>query len=505
MSAQLFTIYDIFKMNSAKFPDNIAMVDQGKTITFKEFYSQVNSLANGLKNQGMVKKDRLAVLSMNRYEYFLVYGAAAALGLILVPLNWRLARQEIGYILKDSGAKFLFYDTSQEEQALSLKKEGPFEGEMVCFDTPNNSGDISFKEFMDSPAVEQDNASADDIFCLIYTAAVEGNPRGAALSHNNIIISNLQTSLTMTLGARDAYLNMLPMFHITGINLGFAVMHMGGKNVIMEKFDARKALDLIKTESVTLMASFPPILTTLMNEMDNGGADTSSLRNITGIDAPDTIKRFTEKTDSIFWALYGQSETSGFVTLSDYSEAPGSAGRQCCVSTVAIIDETDTVITDGTSGEIGVKGPVVFKGYWKKKDELDRSSMRNGWHHTGDMGKIDEEGRLWFEGRKPEKELIKPGGENVYPAEVETVILTHQDIEETCVIGVPDPRFGEGIKAVCVKTENSPLSEKDLIEYVGSRIARYKKPGYVTFVDTLPKTKDGDVDRIKVKEQHSKG
>ena len=260
---------------------------------------------------------------------------------------------------------------------------------------------------------------------------------------------------------------------------------------------------MARQEGVTLLASFPPILSTLLDNMKEG--DLSSINHVTGIDSPENIATFTRKTGATFWILYGQSETAGFVTLSDHALMPGAAGKQCPISSLAILDEdTDTPLACDRSGEIGVRGPVVFQGFWKKEGSLDRSTMRNGWHHTGDMGRIDKNGFLWFEGRMPEKELIKPGGENVYPAEVEQAILTHPDIESVCVIGVPDPKFGEGIKAVCIKKAGSDLSESALIAHVGDRIARYKKPGYVQFIDALPEKTNGTIDRIKVKELYGK-
>jgi long-chain acyl-CoA synthetase len=158
----------------------------------------------------------------------------------------------------------------------------------------------------------------------------------------------------------------------------------------------------------------------------------------------------------------------------------------------------------GKPGEIVIRGPLVFQGYWKQ-DELTQHVFREGWHHTGDLGRLDEEGYLFFVGRKAEKELIKPGGENVYPVEVEKVILQHPGVQEVSVIGVPDPKFGEGIKAVCVLKPNGKLSEQDLIDFVAERIARYKKPRYVSFVDTLPKREDGSIDREKVKEMYGLG
>ena len=366
------------------------------------------------------------------------------------------------------------------------------------------------------------HVNQDAVFCLIYTAAVDGHPKGAVLSHSNLIAANLQTAITMSLKPDDAYLNAVPLFHITGMNLALAVMHVGGRNIVMEKFDADQVISLTKSEGATVMASFPPILSTLTERLGQNHSQGSmeSLKYVVGIDSPENINAFTKDSDRQFWILYGQSETSGFVTLSNSNDVPGSAGAPCLISTVAILDEADQELPPGQRGEICVKGPIVFQGFWMvspsidggygliegadaltpgggidgdeihgseiysdvmngdvSDEKFDRRTIKNGWHHTGDVGYFDEKGYLWFQGRKPEKELIKPGGENVYPAEVESVVLSHDDVTHCCVIGVPDPKFGEGIKAVCVKKSASPLTEKALIEFVGSRIARYKKTG----------------------------
>lgn len=533
MSANTFSVYDLIKRDALLFPDSKAVVDGESSITFLEFFTHVNSLASGIYASGVKPYQRVAILSMNRVEYLALYGAAAATGAILVPLNWRLSTEEIAYILKDSDSKLLFFDSTQEAQAYALKGSSGFSGDLVSFDEHSSVNgqhhievsSLSYKRMVESGAQSSFAftpflAQPDDLFSLIYTAAVSGKPRGAALSHSNIMASNIQTCLTMNLGKSDVYLNMLPLFHITGMNLSLAAMHMGGTNVIMAKFNAQEALAKIERDHVTLMASFPPILTTLMDEMDKGKVtgdnkgngsqsavhDISSLKNTVGIDSPETILKFREKSSSSFWILYGQSETSGFVTLSDASETPGSAGRQGSISNMAIVDQDDVILPSGESGEIVARGPLVFQGFWRggsyetsTSERYDRSSIRNGWHHTGDIGHIDSDGYLWFEGRKPEKELIKPGGENVYPAEVEAVVMAHPDIEECCVIGVPDPKFGEGVKAVCVRKAGSDLTERGVIDFVGERIARYKKPGYVEFVEALPKRGDGSVDRKEVK------
>lgn len=499
MNQHTFDVYTLFQANATYRPLEKAVLDNGRTITFQELFDKANALAGWMAVQGLKQGDRVAVLAMNRYEYLAVYGAAAALGAVAVPLNWRLSQAELSFILNDSGASLLFFDFAFESKALALCAAAGLENNKIL---ARNMSDIPRAGTTVPGVPSQPGPSGpDSLFCLIYTAAVQGHPRGAALSHGNIIAANLQTSLAMAITASDSYLNMLPLCHITGINLALSVMHMGGTNVIMDKFDAAMALEMIQAHSVTLLASFPPILSMIMEAMGNERAPDMAGIRIAGIDSPDTIQQFTQKTGSRFWVFYGQSETTGFVSLADSADAPGSAGAVGCISPLSIQDAAGRNLDTGQSGEICVRGPMVFQGYWSPNG-IDTASFRNGWHHTGDRGRLDEDGFLWFEGRNPEKELIKPGGENVYPAEVEAVILGHPEITEACVIGVPDPKFGEGIKAVCVRTPGSGLTGDQLIAFVADRIARYKKPGYVDFADALPKTRDGRIDRILVKERH---
>jgi long-chain acyl-CoA synthetase len=273
----------------------------------------------------------------------------------------------------------------------------------------------------------------------------------------------------------------------------------------MSKFDADQAVDLIATHKVSLFFDFSPILGSILDAQAKNGADISSLRSVMGLDAPDTIERYQAATGGCFYVMYGQTETSCLTSMGRYDDRPGSAGKPISLGLVELMDEADNPVDTGDVGEITLKGPMVFNGYWNlEKDNAE--TFRNGRHHTGDLGRFDEDGFLWYAGRKPEKELIKPGGENVYPAEVEKVILQHPAVTQTVVFGVPDPKWKEGIKAVCVLKRGQRLTERDLIDFVGSRIARYKKPQYVQFVERLPE-KNGAVDRDAVKahyggEQH---
>jgi len=227
------------------------------------------------------------------------------------------------------------------------------------------------------------------------------------------------------------------------------------------------------------------------------------LNAIVGLGTPEVIEQFEKDTGGKYHVMYGQTETSCLVTMGKYSDMPGSAGKTILLADVELVDEFDKPVNVGDVGEITVRGPMVFLGYWGLDDD-NAYTFRDDRHHTGDLGRFDEDGYLFYAGRKAEKELIKPGGENVYPAEVEKVVLQHPAIAKTVVIGVPDPKWKEGIKAVCQLNEGETVTTKELISFVGERIARFKKPQYVEFVKDLPVTKEGSIDREAVKSLYGK-
>jgi len=495
------TLYDLFHRNASLHGGRLALrYDEGQ-MTYRELAEQITALTRVLIQQGLNKGDRIAILANNSEAYFLVMGAAACLGAILVPLNWRLAVEELHHILTDAEPAWIFFDEAHAGAIERLSALSGFPANQVPLATLPAL--IEAAPDARSGGTDIPSVAGDDPYCLIYTAAVEGYARGAVLSHHNFIYSNIQTMATLGLTAQDTYLNMLPLFHITGLNLALSILHVGGLNVIMDRFDPQRALEWTEKAQVSLLGSFPPILSKLIESHDQHPCDLSSLKHVLGLDHPDTVAAFEQRAGCQFWTLYGQTETSGFVTLSPVSENPGSAGRQGLLTKFRIVDEQDDELPTGETGEIIVRGPLVFQGFWRQAAYNERI-FRNGWHHTGDLGSLDANGVLWFKGRKPEKELIKPGGENVYPAEVEAAIMAHEAVADVAVIGVPDPKFGEGVKAVCVLKTEKTLSPEDLAEFVAARIARYKKPRYVAFVDQLPKQSDGATDRNQVKALYGK-
>ena len=500
MKVNDFTIYSIINRNAKVLSEHVAFTWEKEDVTFQQFKTRVNNLACGLMDNGIRKGDRIGVLAKNNLEYFLLYGAAAQTGAIVVPINWRLGVDEVEYIMKDTTPKIIFADPEAETVISDMVFELDFvEQSYLISGSEGQSKFIPFENLLKVDGTcDNDHVVSDDPFVIIHTAAVTGRPRGAILTHENIISTNMEYLIAMGLGQKDVHLAFLPLYHIACLGMGMAVFHAGGKNIIMSKFDKARAVESIERDNVTLIVDFPPILANILEEAETSARDLSGLRWVMGIDQPNVIAEFEKKTGGRFGLGYGQTEVSGLVSFGAASEKPGSVGRPGYRIEINLIDESDKEVETGEVGEITVRGPAVFKGFWNLEKETEYA-FRNGWHHTGDLGRFDDEGYLWYVGRKPEKELIKPGGENVYPAEVETAILDHPAIDDTCVIGVPDADWGEAIKAVCVLKQGQSLLADDLIEFVASKISRYKKPKFVVFVAALPKNSDGSVDREKLK------
>jgi long-chain acyl-CoA synthetase len=501
MSVHSFTVYDMFKRNARVYRDKIAIVSEDQQMTFGKLFDQVNRTAAGLSAQGISKGERIAVLSKNCSELFPLMGAAAALGAIVVPINFRLVGNEIGQILTNTEPVMLFFSEEFEQIVPELSTLCPSLKSLVTF-RRSGGNFLSFDSLLDDQPVKPVPSSGGDPFMIIHTAAVQGKPHGAVLTHHNFTICNTQAAAIIGLTSNDAYLNILPLFHVAGLALALSVMHVGGKNVVISKYDPTVAVKMIDQEKVTLIGSFPPILAQLLDERSKGEGSLSSLKHVLGLESSDTIERCESTIHGQFWLAYGQSETMGLICVCPNRERPGSDGKPGPLVDLMIAGEFDQKVGVGEVGEILIRSPLVFQGYWKEK-VLSEYTLRGGWHHTGDLGRIDDEGYLWFVGRKAEKELIKSGGENVYPVEVEKTILQHPAVKEVAVIGVPHSDFGEAIKAICVLKPGYNLPEDEIIDFVGKRIARYKKPKNVLFVDSLPKTGEGSVDREMVKVKYS--
>ena len=497
MTIREHSIYDCILSNAQNFPKETALVSGDLRLSFAEVPLHVNCLARGLLNTGFEKGDRIAVLLNNCAEYALLLAACSRIGLIAVCLNTRTSADEMRMVLESTKPKALLFQTILEEQAEALRDLLPAR-QLYSIDEAAILS-TSFDQFIDEDPslLTETQPGVDEGWMIIPTAAVDGIPKGALLSQRNVMASAAVHLQHFGREAINGHLLALPIFHVMGLTSAWATFISGGKNVLLKQFEEKLAVQLIDAEQLTYFGSFPPVLERVLDSAKEAGSGLESLKLVYGLEGPQNIQRLHEETSAVFWTGFGQSETTAFVTASPAAERPGASGQATLLNTVAVVDETDQQLPCGEEGEIVVRGENIFLEYWKMP-EATAYAQRNSWHHTGDIGRFDEDGYLWYVKRKAEKELIKTGGENVYPGEVENVLLKHPEINECCVIGVPDKTWGEAVKAICVCSEGAKLSLDAVRDFVGEQIAGFKKPRQVVFAEELPHV-NNEIDREAVK------
>jgi long-chain acyl-CoA synthetase len=499
---QSFSYADLLARNATVHGALPALSGGFGMVTHAQLAARAAGLADRLEALGVRPGDRLAVLAGNCPETLELLGAAAHLGATLVLLNTRASAAETAAVLEDSGACRVFAQVGLR----SLLEAAP--GSVACHGLGEGEGrEEGWAPWPGgAPARIRERALVDAHSALVAipTAAVDGRPRLALLSHATLLHQALQLAHTWALGPADRHLCVLPLFHMAGLGLALAAQLAGGASVLMPRFEAAAAARTIAASRVSCFTSFSPILDGILDAADAGGHDLSSLRAITGLEAPDTVERLHRRwPGAVFWSGYGQTETGGIVCLAPARERPGAAGRPLPAVALRIENDAGEQSAPGEPGEILVRGPCVFSGYWRRPAETAHAG-RGGWHHTGDRGRLDAQGFLWFEGRAPEKALIKSGGENIYPAEVEQALRAHPAVRDAVVIGVPDARWGEAVRAVCELRAGEQVTADALAEFVGTRIARFKRPRDVVFVPSLPRAAGGGVDREAVAARHGR-
>ena len=441
-----FTVYDVIVRGADVHGDAAAVIQGERSVSFRELRARVDALAAGLAGRGIGHGERVCVLAQNDAAYLDLYGACARQGIIAYPINWRLTAEEVGRVVERAQPRVIVVDQS----TLPLVVDGPTSKtapHLYHMGAPAAGGQPSLASLYVTGAAPAPEVRSSDPFAVISTAAVDVIPRGAVLTHANVVAANLTAIGAFGMTHRDRYLAALPLFHVSALGLTLAHLHAGAATVIMPRFDAEEAVRLIDRHGVTHLSDFPPVLASVLDAAEKLGSALPSLAHVSGLDAPQTIQRLHDKTRAQFWTGFGQSETSGFVSIQRVADKPGASGRPVPAARIRLVDDYDREVAVGAPGEIVVRGPLVFQGYFGQPD-VTAYTFRNGWHHTGDVGRFEADGYLHYVKRKPEKELIKPGGENVYPAEVETVIMQMADVTGVCVYGIPDARWGEAIKAV---------------------------------------------------------
>ncbi len=474
----------------------------------RQFNDRVNKTAHALLSLGAVPGDRISVVMLNSSEFLEIYFACAKIGAIMVPVNFRLAVPELGYILGDSMPKVLVYSSDFAEKIAEVKNKGAVIPHIFRLGGDEPAPDASFSDFVAGypgaePSPERD-IGGDDPLVIMYTSGTTGDPKGVMITHTNITFHAIHNLLGYGVNRTFTSLVTAPLFHIGALSAAAnPVIYAGGSLVLKRFFNASEIIKLIKAEKINYMFAVPVMYQMMADAAEWEVADFSHVRYFIAGGAPipvPLIRKYQDEKGIKFAQGYGLTETGRVSSLpiEDSIRKAGSVGKEEFHVIMRIVDNEQNDVAPGEVGEIVVKGPNVFLGYWSRPEETERAVV-NGWFHTGDMGRKDEEGFLYIAGRKVE--MIISSGENVYPAEVEKAIQSIAAVKEAAAVGMPDPRRGEVVAAFVSLKEGQTLSEQELIEKISDKIAAFKLPKKVFFVEDFPRNVSGKIVKKELKKR----
>ncbi|HUY01020.1 MAG TPA: AMP-binding protein [Candidatus Deferrimicrobium sp.] len=506
--------------SARSYPDEIALVFEKKRVTFAKFWDEVNILSQNFQKLGLRPGDRVALLLQNCLEYHYAYYAFPLAGGITTPFNNFMSERELVYCLNYSKPRFLIYQPSFEDTIQLFKRESSNVQDYISTDqlqpliteAPEPQPRVKFSKY--STAL------------IIFTGGTTGLPKGVMLSHNNVITMIAMAGQMLVQGSKEfkesfldeqiksKMLTALPLFHGAGLFLALCSMFGGITFITQQKFSVIETLKIIEDEKVTFVALVPTMLKKFMESSHLKEYNISSLRSIIYGDAPITPTVLGNALNTFpqadFVQVFGQTEASPVLCIMgaiDHARARtnrdllASCGRALPGIEVKVVDYEGTEVPFGELGEIIARGENIMQGYWEDPDKTAQT-LRDGWLHTGDLGKMDKDGYIYITGRG--KDMIVSGGENIYPIEVEDVLLTHPAVEECAAIGVPDDQWGEAVCAiVCLRPNvisGIDVTETELIDYVKARIAKYKAPKTILFRRKLPKSPQGKILKRKLRE-----
>lgn len=481
---------------SRKTPHRVALVHEGREWTYRQLRERVDRLAHALRELGVAHGDRVAYLGPNHPSFLETLFAAGAIGAVFVPLNLRLAPAELAYVLADSGARVLVAAPGHADPigpVAGLHTVVPIgaEYERLLAAAPTDP--------VDAPV------TLDDLCLILYTSGTTGRPKGAMLTHGNITWNSVNVVVDMDLRSDEVALLSAPLFHTAGLNMTcLPVLLKGGTVLLVPSFDPGQTLELVDRHRVTFMFGVPAMYNAVATAPGWATADLSSVRTLTCGGAPvpeQTIRTYLQR-GLTFVQGYGMTETSPGALLLDADQVTakvGSAGVPHFFTDVRVVRPDLTEAAPGEKGEIVVQGPNVMAGYWKQP-EASATAMIDGWFRSGDVAVVDEDGYAFVVDRI--KDMIISGGENVYPAEVEDALYAHPAVADCAVIGVPDERWGEVGRAVVMLAPGQRVDEDGLLGFLAGRLAKYKIPKSVHFVDQIPRTATGKILKKRLRETY---
>ncbi|WP_037623651.1 acyl-CoA synthetase [Streptomyces aureus] len=492
-----------------KTPDRIAVVHEDRTWTYRELHERVLRLAHALRGLGAGPGDRIAYLGPNHPAFLETLFAAGALGAVFVPLNTRLAAPELAHNLSDSGSTVLVH---APEQAGAARAAAAAAGvrHRIALAGPDDSAP-GYEELLAGAGTGalDESVMPDDPCIIMYTSGTTGRPKGAVLTHGNITWNSVNVLVDTDLAGDEVTLVAAPLFHTAGLNMTcLPTLLKGGRVVLLGAFDAERVLELVESLRVTYLFGVPTMYDAMAARPRWATTDMSSLRTVNCGGAPvpaRTIAAYLER-GLAFSQGYGMTEASPGVLYLDKEQTSakaGSAGVPHFFTDTRLVRADGRDAGPGERGEILVQGPHVMTGYWGRPEETEAAFTEGGWLRTGDVARVDADGYAYIVDRV--KDMFVSGGENVYPAEVEEVLLTHPAVEECAVIGVPDPVWGEVGRAVVVLRPGSRADRHDILGHLTGRLAKYKIPKSLVVTDTLPRTASGKIVKPAVRALHAHG
>ena len=488
-------------------PNQIAIRDLSvnKELTYSELDIRSNKLAEWLQKNGVGKGDRVAILSHNCAEFFELEFACAKIGAVELPLNWRLTKPELEYILNDSTPSVLIYDSTFLDISLELQKDCQIK-ESLQIDNEDTSSQYESVLRESNGNYEEVPTTHDDLIMIMYTSGTTGHPKGAMINHRMQLYNCINLAAPAFVNPETVQLVVLPLFHTGGMNCyANPVLHAGGELILIKEFDPGLALSILGNPEYKVSHFFavPAPYQFMMNHPEFKNTDLSKLKiaGIGGAPCAESILRTWSGRGVSMIQGWGMTETSpGGIGLdaADAERKLGSAGKPLMHTEIKVVDDEGNELPWGEVGELYIRGPNVTPGYWNNP-EATEDSFEDGWLKTGDAARFDDEGFVYIVDRW--KDMYISGGENVYPAEVENVIYQLSQIAEAAVIGVPDERWGETGKVFISLKEGQKIDEKDIIEHCLENLAKFKVPQSIVFVDLLPRNATGKVLKRELREE----
>jgi fatty-acyl-CoA synthase len=464
-------------------------------------YARVGELARAqaakLDGLGIGVGERVAYVSHNSARLYTAFFGVTGYGRVLVPINFRLSADEVEYIVEHSGARVLYVDPELADALKGVECEHKF--------VIGDDKDMYDEDQEPEPWEHEENATA----TINYTSGTTARPKGVQITHRNIWTNAVTFALHTGVSDRDVYLHTLPMFHANGWGMPFAMTGMGVEQVVIRKIDGAEILRRVEKYGVTVMCAAPAVVASVLDAAETWEGEIPGRDRVRIIvaGAPPPTKTVARVEAELGWEfiqIYGLTETSPLLTINrtraEWDELSGEDRASNLVR--AGQPAIGVTLKTSDSGEVLARSNVVLEGYWEQPEESE-ASLADGWFHTGDGGVIGDDGYLTIQDRK--KDVIITGGENVSSIEVEDVIFSHPDVAEVAVIGVPDEKWGETIKALVVRTEGSEMTEQDLIDYCKARVARFKAPSSVEFREELARTATGKLQKFKLRKQYWEG